>query len=99
VLSFKIPKFQTTAEDESLHFNLPAFSHPNQISLSQFLVTSNPDAVSNDKIVLEDDWTGKRLTYGELRHNAERHAKGLGVGVADVVGVREVNSVSWQIES
>jgi len=70
---------------------------PTDISISQFLNDYNPDAVSHDKVILEDDWTGKRLTYGGLREAAAMHAHGLreryGLGAGHVVGVCGVNSV------
>jgi acyl-coenzyme A synthetase/AMP-(fatty) acid ligase len=70
---------------------------PTDVSLSQFLNNYNPDAVSNEKVVLEDDWTGKRVTYGGLREDAARHAHGLrekyGLGAGHVVGICGTNSV------
>ncbi|KAH6673101.1 acyl-CoA synthetases/AMP-acid ligases II [Halenospora varia] len=72
---------------------------PTDLSLSQFLTIYNPDSVLPDKIILEDDWSGKSLTYGGLRENAARFARGLRekfgerVGKGGVVGICGGNGV------
>jgi 4-coumarate--CoA ligase len=80
---------------------------PTDISVSQFLNIYNPDGVSNEKVILEDDWTGNKVTYGGLREDAARHAHGLqerySLGAGHVVGICGVNSVcreksSWRRE-
>jgi 4-coumarate--CoA ligase len=72
---------------------------PTDLSLSQFLTIYNPDSVSGDKIILEDDWTGKSVTYRGLRDRAAEHASVLrerfGVREGDVVAISGVNSVSY----
>jgi acyl-coenzyme A synthetase/AMP-(fatty) acid ligase len=77
---------------------------PINLSLSQFLTIYNPDSVSSDKIILEDDWTGKSVNYRGLRDRAAEHAwilrERFGVREGDVVAISGVNSVSiyWKEE-
>ncbi|CAO2648201.1 Nn.00g074680.m01.CDS01 [Neocucurbitaria sp. VM-36] len=75
----------------------PAPYCPTNISIPQFLTQYNPDAVSNDKVVLEDDWTGQSLTYGSLRQTASQHAWALreryNLKSGDVVAISAPNSV------
>lgn len=63
----------------------------------QLWTAYNPDDVSDDKIILADDWTGKTLTYGGARTSAARGAQGLqevfNLGIGDVVAVCASNSV------
>lgn len=72
---------------------------PTNISISQYLNLHNPDVVSEGKVILEDDWTGKSLTYGSLRRKASHHAWSLkerfGLGVGDVVAISGPNSVRF----
>lgn len=70
---------------------------PTNLSVSQFLQSYNPDDVEGSKIICEDDWTGKKITYAGIREDsargayALRHALGLGEG--DVVCICAPNSV------
>lgn len=70
---------------------------PTNLSIPQFLTQYNPDAVSSDKIILEDDWTGCKATYAGFRDTASRHAFRLreefGLGVEDVIAISAPNSV------
>jgi len=70
---------------------------PTNLSLSQYLDIYNPDAVCDDKIILEDDWTGKSLTYRGIRDRAAEHAHALrsklGLKEGDVVAICATNSV------
>lgn len=70
---------------------------PTNLSLSQYLTQYNPDAVPQDKIILEDDWTGQVLTYAGLRKEAACHAFSLrakyNLKAGDVVVVSAPNSV------
>jgi acyl-coenzyme A synthetase/AMP-(fatty) acid ligase len=67
------------------------------LSLPQFLNIYNPDAVSGEKIILEDDWTGKSVSYRGLRDTGAEHAwvlrEKFGVGEGDVVAISGLNSV------
>ncbi|KAF2025801.1 acyl-CoA synthetases/AMP-acid ligases II [Setomelanomma holmii] len=76
----------------------PAPYCPTNLSISQYLTQYNPDAVSKDKIILEDNWTGHDLTYASLREQAARHAWSLSrkynLGVGDVVAISAPNSVA-----
>ncbi|KAF2837367.1 acyl-CoA synthetases/AMP-acid ligases II [Patellaria atrata CBS 101060] len=71
---------------------------PTDVSISQYLEIYNPDFVANDKIIFEDDWTGRKLTYGSLRKEAAKGAWGLkylfGIQEGDVVGICAFNSVN-----
>ncbi|KAN0088986.1 acyl-CoA synthetases/AMP-acid ligases II [Hyaloscypha variabilis] len=75
----------------------PAPYSPTNKSLSQFLNDYNPDAVSRDKTILQDDWTGRSLTYGGIRESAAQHAWSFrtkyGLGVGHVVAISGANSV------
>jgi 4-coumarate--CoA ligase len=70
---------------------------PTNLSFSQYLNTYNPDAVSDSKTILEDDWTGQSLTYQGIRDIAARHADALkaklGLQDGDVVAICAPNSV------
>jgi len=72
---------------------------PTDLSLSQFLTKYNPDGVKDDKVILEDDWSGKVATYGGLRIEAGKLASGLKarfeIEENTVVGVCGVNGVSF----
>lgn len=71
---------------------------PIDVSLPQSLTLYNPDDVTGNKIIYEDDHTEKRLSYDELRRNASRGARGflnaLNVKECDVVGICALNS-AW----
>ena len=73
---------------------------PTNVSLSQFLNLYNPDDVSGDKILYEDDWSAKKVSYDDLRRNAARCAwalrHSLNVQEGDVVGICALNSVRTQ---
>lgn len=65
---------------------IPAFriftsSYPSHIlkiiSVSQLLRQHAPDDVEEHKLICEDDWSGKRITYAEIREDSARGAYGL----------------------
>ncbi|KAF4985875.1 hypothetical protein FDECE_16256 [Fusarium decemcellulare] len=69
-------------------------------SVSQFLLHSDPDDTSPEKVILVDfDNPHRQLTYGGLRHNAARDAAILGnshgLKEGDVVCIYAHNSVDW----
>ena len=70
---------------------------PVNLSLSQFHSFYNPDAVLGEKIILEDDWMRKTLTYRGLREKAAEHAwslrNQLGLKPDEVVAISGPNSV------
>lgn len=88
----------TMAEQIIYRSTYPPPYCPTNISLSQFLMNYNPDSVPIEKVILEDDWTGKSLTYRRLREAAAEHAWTLrekyGLNAGDVVAVSGANSVS-----
>lgn len=71
---------------------------PTNISVSQLLQLYNPDDAEEGKIICEDDWTGKKLTYSGIRDESAKGAFGLrhdlGLGEGDVVCICAPNSVS-----
>ncbi|KUJ15292.1 acyl-CoA synthetases/AMP-acid ligases II [Mollisia scopiformis] len=86
----------------------PAPTLPTHLTLPQFLAIDNPDSVPDDKVILEDDWTGNSLTYGGLRDRASEHAwtwrtwafeggfeldDGVTVGIAGVNSVHLVSAI------
>jgi 4-coumarate--CoA ligase len=84
--------------DMSIHRAVYLPPHiPTNVSLSQFLNTYNPDLVLGEKVILEDDWTGKTVTYCGIRESAARLALGLklklGLAVGDAVAICGPNSV------
>ncbi|KAF4982853.1 hypothetical protein FZEAL_1603 [Fusarium zealandicum] len=83
-------------------YNSPyPLSHvPNNQSVSQFLLQSDPDDTPPDKVILEDfDNPNRQLTYGGLRYNAARDAAILrdnyGLRQGDVVCIYAYNSIGW----
>ncbi|KAH7119862.1 acyl-CoA synthetases/AMP-acid ligases II [Dendryphion nanum] len=58
---------------------------PTNVSVSQLLQLYNPDDVEGKKIICEDDWTGKNITYAGIR---EQSAKGA-FGLAHILGLKE----------
>jgi len=85
------------AKERIYRSTYPAPHCATNLSLPQFLTLYNPDAVSRDKIILEDDWTGEVLTYASLREKAAHHAWTLreryALGVGDAVAISAPNSV------
>lgn len=82
------------------HSALPTIHIPTDLSFPQFITRFNPDAVRNDKIVLEDlDVPHDKLTYGGLRTDSAICAGGLaskyGLQVGDAVVIYAENSVAW----
>ncbi|OAG10739.1 amp dependent CoA ligase [Paraphaeosphaeria sporulosa] len=75
----------------------PAPVVPPNLSVSQLLQLYNPDDVEGDKVICEDDWTGKRITYAGIRVDSARGAYALrnyvGVNEGDVVCICAPNSV------
>ncbi|KAF4460124.1 acyl- synthetases AMP-acid ligases II [Fusarium albosuccineum] len=79
------------------------YPHPNvpiNQSVSQFLLHSDPDDTSPEKVILVDfDNPHRQLTYGGLRHNAARDAAILrtshGLQEGDVVCIYAHSSVDW----
>lgn len=75
---------------------------PTHLALSQFLATINPDSVPDDKVIIEDDSTGRSLTYAGLRDRAAEHAfkwhtwagdGGFELDAGVVVGIAALNTV------
>ncbi|ORY09232.1 acyl-CoA synthetases/AMP-acid ligases II [Clohesyomyces aquaticus] len=70
---------------------------PTNCSVSQLLELYNPDDAEPGKIICEDDWTGKSLTYSGIRSESAKGAYGLrhliGLAEGDVVCVCAPNSV------
>lgn len=70
---------------------------PTNVSIPQLLQLYNPDDVEGDKIICDDDWTGRRLTYAGVRAESAKGAFGLrhtmGVEEGDVVCICAPNSV------
>ena len=99
----KSPHTIQMASQKIYRSTYPPSDCPTNISLSQFLTIYNPDAVSPDKVILEDDWTGRSLTYSELRENSAKHAWSLrhmyGIEIGDVVAISGLNSVSCATRS
>ncbi|KAF2814999.1 acyl-CoA synthetases/AMP-acid ligases II [Mytilinidion resinicola] len=54
--------------------NYPRPHVPTNLSISQYLQLYNPDDTAADKVIFEDDWTGKTLTYSGLRAQSARGA-------------------------
>ena len=76
----------------------PPYHVPTDVSIPQFLQRYNPDDAPADKIILEDDWTGEKLSYGDFRGPlvakrawALRHD--FGINEQDVVCISGWNSV------
>ena len=71
---------------------------PTNVSISQLLKIYNPDDVNGDKIICEDDWTGKKITYASIREESGKGAFGLAhilnLAEGDVVCICAPNSVS-----
>jgi hypothetical protein len=75
---------------------------PTNLSLSQFLLQTNPDDVPGDKIILRDLHNPERnISYAGIRNDAAQAAAGLkqqlGMSVGDVVCIYGRNSVNWAI--
>jgi acyl-coenzyme A synthetase/AMP-(fatty) acid ligase len=58
----------------------------------------NPDDVERSKVICEDEWTGRKLTFGGIREESARGAFGLkhmiGLNEGDVVCICAPNSVN-----
>lgn len=71
---------------------------PTNVSVSQLLQLYNPDDVAGNKIICEDDWTGRKLSYSGTRDDSAKGAFGLkhviGLREGDVVCICAPNSVS-----
>lgn len=63
-------------------------------------VTSNPNGISDDKVIFTDGITDKKLTYGELKSNSKKLAAGLidkaGFKRGDVLAIISPNQVCRQ---
>lgn len=80
----------------------PAPPTPRDVSISQFLVRTNPDDVPADKVIICDfENPGHKLTYGELRTRSAQGAASLknshGMKEGDVVCLFGQNSVNWML--
>ena len=80
----------------------PAFSTPQNLSISQFLVRTNPDDVPADKTVICDfENPDHSLTYGELRTRSAQGAATLrnrhDMKEGNVVCLFGLNSVNWML--
>lgn len=82
------------------HSPYPTPSVPSDVSVSQFLLSSNPDDLPPDqKIVSDFDNQQQTLTIQELRFDAARDASTLisrfRLQEGDVVCIFAPNSISW----
>lgn len=82
----------------------PPFSTPRDLSISQFLLASNPDDVPHETPISSDfNNPSHGLTFGGLRKLAAQGAAGLrevvGLGEGDVVCIYGQNSVNWSLLS
>jgi 4-coumarate--CoA ligase len=80
----------------------PSPNIPTNLSISQFLLQTNPDDVPDVKIVLADlDGIKNAISYGGIREAAASGAAGLrklyGMTDGDVVCVYGRNSVHWAV--
>ena len=80
----------------------PSFEVPVDLSVSQFLLRSNPDDVSSNTPIFSDfDTPDRYVSFGDLRRDASQGAAGLreiaGVEEGDVVCILGHNSVSWAL--
>lgn len=76
---------------------------PTNLSVSQYLTRYNPDSVPPNKVILEDDWTVRAITYSSLRKEAARAAWALqqsfNLKPGDVVAISAPNSVCLMYEN
>ncbi|KIW25682.1 uncharacterized protein PV07_08843 [Cladophialophora immunda] len=81
--------------------NCPPTNYPTNVSLSQFLVETNPEQIQDNKVTLEDNWTRKRVTYGGIREAASKGAWGLRRTLdfqrGDVAAILCPNAVDWMV--
>jgi 4-coumarate--CoA ligase len=80
----------------------PSPNIPTNLSISQFLLQTNPDDVPDEKIVLADlDGPKYAISYRGIREAAASGAAGLrqlyGMSVGDIVCVYGRNSVNWAV--
>ncbi|KAF2642996.1 acetyl-CoA synthetase-like protein [Massarina eburnea CBS 473.64] len=79
------------------HSPYPAPQIPTNLSIPQFLLRYNIDDVAATKVICDDDWTGKTVSWSGIREGSARAAFGLrglvGVGRGDVVAICAPNSV------
>lgn len=78
----------------------PTPHYPTDLSVSQFLLQSDPDDVPSDKVIFADFEDASRcITYRQLRENAARDAAILrttyGLEQGDVVCIYGQNSLEW----
>ncbi|KAK0388943.1 hypothetical protein NLU13_2520 [Sarocladium strictum] len=78
----------------------PAPHYPTNLSVSQFLLQSDPDDVPNGKAVFADfDRPERQITYWQLRETAAKDAATLkqtyGLREGDVVCIYGQNSLEW----
>ncbi|KAF0560713.1 acetyl-CoA synthetase-like protein [Gigaspora margarita] len=71
-----------------------------QVDVYQY-VTSNPERISDDKIIYVNGITGKGYTYGEFRHESKKFAAGLqdklGFKRGDVLAIFSPNQIYYPI--
>ena len=75
---------------------------PTNISISEFLLTYNPDDIPDDKVVLcEFDDPSRSLTYASVRQLAAQAAAGLiatlSMKKGDTICILGENSVNWAL--
>lgn len=80
----------------------PPIAVPTDQSVSQFLLSQNPDDVSPDKVILRDFHDSNRvLTFGGLRREAAKASSGLrkhlNLQQGDIVCICGYNSVNWAL--
>lgn len=78
----------------------PAPHYPTNLSVSQFLLQSDPDDVPAEKSIFADfENPERRITYGQLRDNAAKDAATLkqtySLREGDVVCIYGQNSLEW----
>lgn len=82
------------------HSPYPTPHYPTNLSVSQFLLQSDPDDVPGDKVIFADfEDPSRRISYRQLRENATRDAALLkssyGIQEGDVVCIYAQNSLQW----
>lgn len=80
------------------HSEYPPPHIPTNVSVSQLLHLYNPDDTEGSKVICEDDWTGKSITFAGVREEAAKGAFGLkhmiDFNEGDVVCICAPNSVN-----
>jgi acyl-CoA synthetase (AMP-forming)/AMP-acid ligase II len=87
---------QTTTIYESPY---PDMLIPTDMSMSQYMVRSNPDDVADDKVIFSDlEEPHDSVTYAGLREDTAKNAawlQSIGLQPGDTVAMYATNSVAW----